>query len=242
MIEPEVAAERDLLDSTEAGVRALRGGALRSAGYAVGILLALVSAPLLIRHLGVTTFGKYVTATAIITIVAGLTEGGLNAVVLRGYATLRGRERDQLMRNALGARLTLSVVGVCGAIAFTAVAGYGSTLVLGVTLAGVGLVFQLLQSVLSVPLQSELRLGWATLADLIRQFVPSISQRQIIVLHIESLQTSCGFGVPRMRSLEERPDLQHWAEKKGEHGLREYRANKNATSIDGLPTGLADNL
>src|SRR5213593_445201 len=77
-----------------------------------------------------------------------------------------------------------------------------------------------------------------TWADLIHHFTPSLSQRQIIVLHIESLQTSCGFGVPRMQSLEERPDLQHWAEKKGEHGLREYRARKNATSIDGLPTGL----
>ena len=75
-------------------------------------------------------------------------------------------------------------------------------------------------------------------ADLARHFTPSLSQRQIIVLHIESLQTSCGFGVPQMSSCRERPDLEQWAQKKGEQGLREYRAKKNAISIDGLSTGL----
>lgn len=64
-------------------------------------------------------------------------------------------------------------------------------------------------------------------------------QRQIIVLRIESLQTSCGFGVPRMELIETRPTLDEWACKKGEAGLADYRARKNHTSIDGLPTGLA---
>jgi hypothetical protein len=78
-------------------------------------------------------------------------------------------------------------------------------------------------------------------AHVISHFEPRLSQRQIIVLHIESLQTSCGFGVPEMQSLIERDDLQQWAEKKGEQGLIEYRAKKNVLSIDGLPTGLVDN-
>jgi hypothetical protein len=76
-------------------------------------------------------------------------------------------------------------------------------------------------------------------ADLIPHFEQFLSQRQIIVLHVESLQTSCGFGVPRMGTLEERPDLNDWARKKGPDGLSEYRAKKNAVSIDGLPTGLS---
>src|SRR5579875_2883338 len=42
----------DLLGSSAAGPAALRGSVLRSSAYALTILLSLVSAPLLIRHLG----------------------------------------------------------------------------------------------------------------------------------------------------------------------------------------------
>jgi len=161
----------DVLATGGAGARALRGGVLRSAGYAGGLLLSLASLPILIRHLGSAGFGQYVTASSIVIVVLGLTEGGLNAVALREYATLTGAKRDELMRNALGARLALSTVGVAAAIGFTALGGYGSTLVLGVTLAGIGLILQLMQSILSVPLQSELMLGRASLVDLARQVV-----------------------------------------------------------------------
>jgi Pyridoxamine 5'-phosphate oxidase len=63
-------------------------------------------------------------------------------------------------------------------------------------------------------------------------------QRQIIVLHIESLQTSCGFGVPVYELMEERTMLTDWAEKKGDDGIKNYWEEKNQKSIDGLPTGL----
>jgi len=38
-------------------------------------------------------------------------------------------------------------------------------------------------------------------------------QRQIIVLHIESTQESCGYGVPRYELIEERQTLRRYAEK-----------------------------
>jgi hypothetical protein len=63
-------------------------------------------------------------------------------------------------------------------------------------------------------------------------------QRQIVILDIETVQTSCGFGVPvAAGGLQERPTLYEWAVKKGEDGLRTYRAQKNVESVDGLPTG-----
>lgn len=62
--------------------------------------------------------------------------------------------------------------------------------------------------------------------------------RQIVVQTIDLVQTSCGFGVPLFAPTGERPTLQRWAEAKGEAGLEAYRAEKNARSIDGLPTGL----
>ena len=71
-------------------------------------------------------------------------------------------------------------------------------------------------------------------------FPSFVGERQIIVLHIESLQTSCGFGVPVFELKGERTKLIEWAEKKGENGINAYWHEKNQTSIDGLPTGLCD--
>ena len=64
--------------------------------------------------------------------------------------------------------------------------------------------------------------------------------RQIIVLHVESLQTSCGFGIPIYEFKEDRSTLIDWAENKGEEGVNKYWQEKNQTSIDGLPTGIFD--
>ena len=64
--------------------------------------------------------------------------------------------------------------------------------------------------------------------------------RQIMLLHIDSVQTSCGFGIPLFDYAGERSTLLDWADKKGETGLREYWQAKNRLSIDGLPTGLGD--
>ena len=65
-------------------------------------------------------------------------------------------------------------------------------------------------------------------------------ERQIIVLHVGSAQTSCGFGVPVYELKEERPTLAEWTIKKGEEGIKEYWKAKNQTSIDGLPTHLSE--
>ena len=59
------------------------------------------------------------------------------------------------------------------------------------------------------------------------------------MLDIESVQTSCGFGVPRFEFQEERPTLVDWCEKKGPDGMEQYRRDKNQISIDGLPARVA---
>ncbi len=76
---------------------------------------------------------------------------------------------------------------------------------------------------------------WQTLYPLF----PAIpGARQIMHVTIESVQTSCGFGVPFFEFLGERETLVEWAEKKGKSGVEEYWQAKNQRSIDGLPTGL----
>jgi len=62
--------------------------------------------------------------------------------------------------------------------------------------------------------------------------------RQIVVLNVDLVQTSCGYAVPYFDFRDVRPTLRRWAEAKGEEGLRAYRLEKNVASMDGLPTDL----
>ncbi len=161
----------DVLDASSAGTSALRGSILRTASYVFSILLSLISARVLIGHLGEANFGHYTAVLALVTIVAGFTEGGLNSIVVREFATLGGEKRREMMASAIGMRLVLTAVGVAVAVAFAALAGYTSAEVLGTALAGIGLVFQLLQSTLSMTLQAQLRFGWVSAAEILRQVV-----------------------------------------------------------------------
>jgi O-antigen/teichoic acid export membrane protein len=162
---------RDMLDTSEAGGAALRGSVLRTGSYVLGILLSLISARVLIEHLGVSNFGRYTTVVALVTIVSGFTEGGLNSIVLKEFAVLGEQRRREMMASAIGIRLVLTVVGVALAVAFAAVAGYGATMIAGTALAGTGLILQLLQSTLATTLQAQLRFGWVSAVEMLRQVV-----------------------------------------------------------------------
>jgi hypothetical protein len=70
--------------------------------------------------------------------------------------------------------------------------------------------------------------------------VEPLGARQILVLDIDLVQTSCGYGVPLFEYQAERPTLQRWAEAKGPAGLAAYWRETNARSIDGLPTGIEE--
>jgi hypothetical protein len=59
--------------------------------------------------------------------------------------------------------------------------------------------------------------------------------RAIVEVDVTRISTSCGYAVPLMDLVEDRARLHEWARAKGEEGLVDYRAGKNAVSIDGLP-------
>jgi hypothetical protein len=92
--------------------------------------------------------------------------------------------------------------------------------------------------------------GWTVLPDTeewasIRGCFPSYpGVRQIIVVEINRVQTSCGTAVPLLEYTSERDNLNKWAEARGEAGLVAYRQEKNSHSIDGLvtPLGLSAGL
>jgi hypothetical protein len=77
--------------------------------------------------------------------------------------------------------------------------------------------------------------------DLSRHFPSFPGTRQVIVVKIQSGQTSCGFGVPVYElKNDDRTLMREWAEKKRDAGIRQYWADKNTRSIDGLESGLLD--
>ena len=78
--------------------------------------------------------------------------------------------------------------------------------------------------------------AWGELSALFPNDGPG--NRQIFDMTIESVQTSCGFGVPFFDFVGERDTLLKDAAHKGTDGIKDYWEKKNVVSIDGLPTGL----
>jgi O-antigen/teichoic acid export membrane protein len=132
-------------------------------------VLTLLSAPLLLRHLGAVGFGGYAAVQSLIAIAAIASEGGLTAVGVREYSVRDDKGRVRLMRVLLTLRLGLSVIGAIAAVALAVIIGYSRPLVAGAALGGVGLVLLLLQQGYTVPLAAELRFGAIAVLDFLRQ-------------------------------------------------------------------------
>jgi predicted pyridoxine 5'-phosphate oxidase superfamily flavin-nucleotide-binding protein len=64
-------------------------------------------------------------------------------------------------------------------------------------------------------------------------------RRAVIVVAVERIADSCGYGVPTLAYEGERPHQGLWAQKKlranGADALTDYQSENNASSIDGLP-------
>jgi hypothetical protein len=72
-------------------------------------------------------------------------------------------------------------------------------------------------------------------AALAAGFPPRPGIRSVIRVNVTRVGDSCGYAVPRMSLDAERDILDLHNIKKGPEKLVEYRADRNATSIDGLP-------
>ena len=77
---PDVLVGQDILDTPQAGTRVIQGTAVRSAGYFAGVGLALLSAPLLTRHLGVVDYGSYVVVGSLIAVAVIFADAGMTLV------------------------------------------------------------------------------------------------------------------------------------------------------------------
>lgn len=76
-------------------------------------------------------------------------------------------------------------------------------------------------------------------AEMAAQFPNHRGARAVIVLDVDRVADSCGYSVPLYEYVGQRTKLDEWAASMTAAELVEYRAKKNARSIDGLPA-LAD--
>ena len=58
--------------------------------------------------------------------------------------------------------------------------------------------------------------------------------RNFIVVDVECIRDSCGYGVPTYTFDAERESLKNWSDAKTEKEIEDYRREKNALSLDGL--------
>jgi predicted pyridoxine 5'-phosphate oxidase superfamily flavin-nucleotide-binding protein len=59
--------------------------------------------------------------------------------------------------------------------------------------------------------------------------------RGVIRVAIDRVSDACGYGVPLMQHVAERPQRDAWLARHDETSLRAYMTRKNSSSIDGLP-------
>jgi hypothetical protein len=77
--------------------------------------------------------------------------------------------------------------------------------------------------------------GSAAFDEVASRHPEHLSTRAVVVVDVDRVSDSCGYGVPVMDLVGERDLLDLTARKRGPEGLAAYRAERNAVSIDGLP-------
>ena len=165
----EAPGSTDILDTTAAGAAAIRGAALRILGYGIGVGLSVVGAALLIRHLGPADFGRFTAAVSLVTIFATLAEAGMTNLGVREYSLLPPGRREAFVGGLAGLRIATTAVGVLVAVAIAVAVGYDGEMVAGTAIVGFGCLLLAAQSTWVVPLLTQLRLGWVTALELVRQ-------------------------------------------------------------------------
>lgn len=70
--------------------------------------------------------------------------------------------------------------------------------------------------------------------EYVKLFPKSIASRQIFLLDIAKVQSSCGMSVPYFSYESDREDLAKWSKKQEKEGIEQYWVKKNQQSIDGF--------
>ena len=74
--------------------------------------------------------------------------------------------------------------------------------------------------------------------ELVSLFPTYTGARQVFLLDIDLVQTSCGYAVPFYEHKGDRPTLVKWADNRGRESIEAYWQEKNTRSLDDKDTGI----
>jgi hypothetical protein len=78
--------------------------------------------------------------------------------------------------------------------------------------------------------------------SLCSHFSPLPAIRNFIVVEVDRIRDSCGYGVPNYEFIGDRDSLPNFFANQDEEAILQYRVDRNETSLDGLPALNVDRL
>jgi O-antigen/teichoic acid export membrane protein len=172
----------DVLTSRGAGGKVIRGSAIRVAANFAGLLLGLLTATLLLRHLGVEDSGRYITVLSLVGIAVSIVDTGLNVGASSDLAVRGAPERPMLLSNIVAQRLGIAAIALILLVGVAVLAGYPEEMVAGTALAGTGVLLVAIANSFLVPLTVELRNAGLALVELVRQVVTLAGVAALVAL------------------------------------------------------------
>ncbi|MGK2877389.1 MAG: hypothetical protein ACSLFF_02245 [Solirubrobacterales bacterium] len=158
-------------EETNVGRTIVSGGVWRLLAFGFASLLGVVATAIISRELGPADFALFTTAVSLIAVATLLPDLGLVALGLREFASLEGEERDRSQRALITLRFIFSFFGALGIVIFALIDGYPADLVIGLTVAGVGLCAMSLYVSFAVPIQAMYRLGTMAILEATKQIL-----------------------------------------------------------------------
>lgn len=71
--------------------------------------------------------------------------------------------------------------------------------------------------------------------EIVGRFPPQTSVRNAVLVDVERIIDSCGYGVPMYEFRRHRDSMDNWVKARTAEDIDAYRRDKNAHSLDGLP-------
>ena len=144
--------------------------AVQVAGRGLMLAIGLVSIAVITRYLGPDDYGRYTLALTYMQLFAVLADVGLFTIVVRDISRDPSRT-EELVGNTLTLRLVLSAVVIAVAAAISLLLPYDPDVRVAILLAGLPLLFGMLNSTFVTVLQSRLRMGRAVVGDVLGRAV-----------------------------------------------------------------------
>jgi O-antigen/teichoic acid export membrane protein len=174
-------ADEDVLSAAGAGRKVIHGSALRLGANLASLVFALVTATLLLRHLGVDESGRYVTVMSLAGIALAIVDTGLNVSASKDLTMCPREGRRALLANVVGQRIIVAAVALVVLVAFALVAGYPDEMVYGTALAGGGIMLVAIGNSFLVPLTVDLKNAGIAMVELLRSFVVMVGVALLVV-------------------------------------------------------------